>query len=191
MIDTSEHFGTTHELRGLDAQIREKTWLELGLPIALPKIPEPPKLPEASSRMAAKQHIYDALGAMDSRRIFIVRNDGKYDAAFARITTPQIRGDMVLTNRFVHHLIDDHPNQKREMYANLILPSLRNPAEVWLRAHQFDERIVYRRVFIAAFENTDTVTISQEDRHGNLSWTFYTSRKIHRDRKGYLVYRRK
>ena len=92
--------------------------------------------------------------------------------------------------------MDDHPAGRRERFADRILPSLRDPAEVWLTAVEDSRgRTVYRRQFITAFTDAGkehTVAVTQEEKDGSLSWTFYPARagSVNGRRKGFLLYRR-
>ena len=91
--------------------------------------------------------------------------------------------------------VDDHLSGQRERFADRILPRLRDPAEVWLTAVTDPQgRTAYRRRFITAFDGgrseENTVAITQEDKNGSLSWTFYPARAVDGLQKGFLLYRR-
>ena len=69
------------------------------------------------------------------------------------------------------------------------------PPTVSLQAAEKDGAIVYRRYFLAAFEEErSAVAIVQEDLYGQLSWTFYPLRSrgaANRLRQGHLPYQRR
>ncbi len=89
--------------------------------------------------------------------------------------------------RFIAHVAE---GKNREEFANFILPTLTEPAEVWVRASKVRDRIHYDRVFIAAFDDGHkTVAVVREDpKHGRLTWTFYPADVIDRQRRGWLLY---
>ena len=165
-------------------------------PAALPRIPAPERLPraapEAGETMADAQirQIREAIVATGGRIVpsrSFERADGETDAVFALASTPA--GDVLLTERFLAHVVE---KQHREEFANFILPTLRDPAEIWLQADERHGRILYRPIYVGAFEGVDAVAVVQEDpKHGALSWTFYREGgDIDRRRRGYLLHYR-
>lgn len=178
------------------ADTKQKTWQDFGLPKRVPAIPAPPRLAPADTPAAAKRQIAERLSQPGFQRIDITRADGKKDVVFNRVETPDGLEDVQITESFVDHLVDHHPGEHREQFAEWILPSLRDPAEAWLTALDMEGRTVYRRQFITVFDERGrgkpTIAITQEDKDGSLSWTFY--RQPHADlnkrRRGFLLYRR-
>ena len=72
---------------------------------------------------------------------------------------------------------------------------LTDPEEVWLVAERRRGRVVYRRRFLAAFDD-DLVGVVQEEKDGGLAWTFYPGDRVARrdpndNRRGFLLYRRR
>ena len=177
------------------ADTRQKTWQDFGLPKRVPAIPAPPRLAPADTPEAAKRQIAERLSEPGFKRIGFTRADGKKDVAFNRVETPEGLEDVLITESFVDHLVDDHPSGRRERFADHVLPSLRDPAEVWLTAVTDPQgRTAYRRRFLTVFDDRErkenTVAITQEDKDGSLSWTFYPARSVNGLRKGFLLYRR-
>lgn len=96
----------------------------------------------------------------------------------------------MLTDTFVDHVAKGG----REQFARWIVPTLRDPDEIWLTQTERAGRPVYRRQFIAAFEGEHAgLAVAQEDPFGWLAWTFYpveSVRKLNDRRRGHLLYRR-
>ena len=143
----------------------------------LPRRPPPAVLPPAADAEQAKRAIRDAIGGTRGYRV---------------VETPPGLDDVTITESFVDHLVDHHPRREaRERFAEFVLPTVRDPDEVWLAAVEGPKgRIVYRRRFIAAFEGRDGLLVAQEARDGSWAWTFYTARTVLRHRRGRLLYRR-
>ena len=178
------------------ADTKQKTFRDFGLPERVPAIPAPPRLAPADTPAAAKRQITERLSQPGFKQIGITRADGKKDVIFNRVTTPEGLQDVQITESFVDHLVDGHERHHRERFADRILPSLRDPAEVWLTAVEDEQgRTVYRRRFITAFDGgrkDNTVAVTQEDKDGSLSWTFVPAdnRYLNNNRTGFLLYRR-
>ena len=185
----------------LDAIVGDggKTWRHFGLPQHPATIPAPPRRRPAKSREAALQQIEQALDR-GGRRISATRADGKRDMIFGEVATPDGLENVMVTEGFVRHIAD---RAAREQFVDAVLPTLANPAEVWLRPKLIDGRVFYRRAFIAAFDRAGdrsrqrgrgAVVVAQEDTAGLLSWTFIPAReerKLNKQRTGYLLYSRK
>ena len=178
------------------ADTRQKTWQDFGLPKRVPAIPAPPRLATADTPEAAKRQIAERLSQPGFKPIGFTRADGKKDIAFNRVETPDGLEDVLITESFVDHVVDGHEGHHRERFADHVLPSLRDPAEVWLTAVTGPRgRTVYRRQFIAAFDGgpkDNAVAVTQEDKDGSLSWTFVPAnrRYLNNRRRGFLLYRR-
>ena len=172
---------------------RQPSWSQQGLPATLPRSrarPSRRERPDAPlSRDEARAEIAAALDDGAAERIAITRDDGEADAIFRRVSVPGDLEPVMMTERFIEHIAVDRSG-RREQFVDYILPSLRDPSEVWLQASQERGRTVYRRVFLTAFEDTNTLVVAQEDRHGWLSWSMYPENRINRRRRGYLLYRR-
>ena len=174
----------------------QKTWKDYGYPRDLPPIPAPPCAPRATNPKAAKAQIWEVMGQGSGGSISTMRGDGKPDTILNLIKTPDGLDDVHITESFIDHIIDSKVDH-REQFIHYILPSLQDPAEVWLTAVKIRGETAYRRVFVAAFEKVNTVAVAQEmvldNRNAWLLWTFYpTSRtsEVNRVRKGILLYRR-
>ena len=155
-----------------------RSWKDYGLPATLPRRPAPPVRTPAGDPDQAKRAIRSAIGG----------DTGSYRI----VETPAGLDDVTVTDRFVDHLVDHHPRREaREQFAEFVLPTMRDPDEVWLTAVEGPTgRIVYRRRFIAAFEGRDGLLVAQEARDGSWAWTFFTSRSVRARRRGRLLYRR-
>lgn len=177
-----------------------KTWRHFGLPPRPTTSPAPPRRPPADSSEAARRQIEQALGR-GGRRIPITRADGKRDTIFGEVETPEGLDNVMLTGGFIRHLASIKKG-RREQFVDAVIPTLTNPAEVWLRPILKGGRVFYRRAFVAAFDRGDdasmqrgrgSVVVAQEDTLGLLSWTFIpvkAARRLNKQRQGYLLYRR-
>ena len=164
------------------------TWRTQGLPERLPSRPAPERLPAAETLEERKAQIHRALAATGHPPISITRADGKTDVVFGRVRTP-LGDDVMLTEEFIQHVAE---RDKRERFANFVLPALRDPAEIWLSSGEVAGRVVYRRRFIAAFDGEPAMLLlAEEDPFGWLAWTAIPWRRgINRRRAGSLLYRR-
>lgn len=96
-------------------------------------------------------------------------------------------GPVMLTGEFIRHLVEKRP-QQRERFAELIVPTLRDPVEVWLQPTiRRDGRLSYESAYIG---DHGAFVVAQEHREGTIGWTFYLERRLRRRRRGYLLYRR-
>ena len=172
--------GNRLDLRVADPAVLpgDRTWRDHGLPATLPRRPAPPELPRAPDAEAAKGAIRDAIGGTRG--------------SFHVVETPAGLDDVVVTDRFVDHLVDHHSrDEARERFARFVVPTLRDPDEVWLAALTGpDGRVVYRRRFLAGFEGRAGLVVAQEGLDGSWAWTFYTPRAVGRVRRGRLLYAR-
>ena len=154
---------------------------ELGLPL-LPAVPRGrPRRPKASSVEQAEDWIRDAIGAVGGRVLTLDEN--RSQLALATVPTPV--GEVVLTRDFVYH-VAYRRGEAREQFADYILPTLRNPAEVWLSAADDNGRLRYMLAYIG----DGAQCVAQEHRDGTVGWTFYPARRVGGQRAGYLLYRR-
>lgn len=167
----------------------ERTWQDYGLPERLPVSAALPKLPPADGPEAAHRQIVATLSSGDRAPSF-VRDDGHLDWDFGLVLTPAGLDDVHVTKSFVDHLVNRRSTDrqyKREEFAEFILPTLRNPAEVWLQVRQGE----YNRIFLAAYESGYYgIVVVRKDKYGWVAWTFYPRKAINNKRKGYLLHRR-
>ena len=89
----------------------------------------------------------------------------------------------------------DHVAERanRERFADFVLPTLRDPAEVWLQARVRADtgRVEYNRMFVGAYEGQDIAVVVQERRYGLIPYTFFPSRAVNGQRRDILLYRRR
>ena len=142
--------------------------------------PAPPHLPPGKDQEAQLKIIKDAVG-MEKNGIRIVRTPGYLD-------------DVTIRKRYLPHLVR---KQHREEWANYILPTIEDPLEVWLSPAKLKAsgKIVYRRHFIALFDDTGetrgAIAVAQENKDGSLLWTFFPQhniRRLDKRREGFLLY---
>ena len=173
----------------------QKSWRDFALPEKLPTLPAPARLPPAATTAEAMRQMNRLLGNTPGfEPIAVARADGKRDVILNRVRTPEGLEDVHITESFVRHIIEDHPGEHRERFARYILPTLRDPAEVWLTAVERGGRTLYRRRFIAAFKGDDSaIAVAQEGKDGSLAWTFYPVDRtsyLNDRRRGFLLYRK-
>ena len=151
----------------------QKTWEWFGRPKTLPARPLPDSPAPSPGREV--EHVLKLLGG-----------DAAAGKLFHRLDTPV--GEVVLTEDFVHHFAEREGRAKR---ANRILTTLNSPDEVWVQARHQNGRILYSRVFLAAFadERGAAVAVREDPKHGRLdAVTFFTADDINRQRRGWLLY---
>ena len=163
---------------------KQRTWQDFNLPRIADtptqlRLPTPALLPRAANADAALAQLESAL-AIPTNGILMV-------------STPDGLDDVVVRREYLPHIVAKR-DHARERYANWILPTLQDPLEVWLARHD-DE--VYRRRFIAAFEEDDnqSLVIAQENRDGSLLYNFVPvgtkkASYLDKQRRGFLLYRR-
>ena len=144
--------------------------------------PAPPRLLRAKDQDAQLKIIEDAVG-MKENDIRVVRTPGRLD-------------DVVIRKKQLPHLVE---KQRREEWANYILPTLEDPLEVWLSPVKLKPsgKIVYRRRFITLFDDAGktrgALAAAQENKDSSLLWTFFQGRNfkyLDRQRQGFLLYRK-
>ena len=109
-----------------------------------------------------------------------------------RVAAPEGLDDVILHRDYLPHIVEKR-DAARERFANYILPTLKDPLEVWLT--RYDDGS-YRRRFIALFEESkrQSLVIARENRDGSLMFNFVPVRVrgayLDSQRKGFLLYRR-
>ena len=73
----------------------------------------------------------------------------------------------------------------REQFVDYILPTLREPQEVWLQAQRVAGRVRYMAVYLGAGGRA----VAQEHRGGTVGWTYPVGQQEKR-RTGYLLYQK-
>lgn len=172
---------------------RQKTWRDYGYPRNLPLISAPPHAPLALDLEVAKAQVREVIVQGGGEPVSVMRGDGKPDTILNLVKTPDGLEDVHITQSFIDHIIDNKDDH-REQFVHYILPSLQDPAEVWLTAVDVRGKTAYRRHFVTAFKDKDTVAVTQEVTVGSqeawLLWTFYPRRDINSARVGVPLYRR-
>ena len=144
--------------------------------------PAPLRLPPAKGRDEQLQVIETAVGMPNN--------------SVRRVRTPGRLEDVVIRKDYLPHLVK---KQRREQWANYILPALEDPLEVWRSPvkNRATGKIVYRRWFITLFDEAGkirgTLAVVQENKDGSLLWTFFSSKDfkyIDKQRHGFLLYRK-
>ena len=171
----------------------QKTWQHYGYQRDLPAIPAPPRALRALDPQAAKAQIGEVVGQGGGGSVSVMRGDGRRDTILNLIKTPDGLDDVYVTESFIDHIIDKKDDH-REQFVRYILPSLQDPAEVWLTAVEVGGKPMYRRYFLTAFEGINTVAVAEEMALGNkdawLLWTFFPRKDINRARVGIRLYGR-
>ena len=156
-------------------------WRDYGRPDAraLPKAPAPAMLPEAASPEQARGMVEEALGLSDSTPRRSVR-------------TPV---EEVLLDRGKVAHITEKRRDRRERYANRILPTLTEPSEVWMTWYDNGE---YRKRYLKLFEGAGKAgkggfAVVEETPGGGLLYTFIPKPRagLNRQREGVLLYPKK
>ena len=178
---------------GRDAVAQQSDWRSLGLPAAIRKsTATPPRLSPAATppeQEALLRHVL--LDGLAVKPVTFTRMAGgaATDTAYCQIATPV--GPVWLVESFIRHLVDSgHAKHHRERFAEYILPTLQNPAEVW---RQFTTNKkgapCLDTAYIAAYADINMVAVAREDAEmGALMWTFYPTKKINKRRFGDLIY---
>ena len=171
----------------------QKTWQHYGYQRDLPAILAPPRAPLAPDPEAAKAQIREIMAQGGGGPVPVMRGDGRRDTILNLIKTPDGLDDVYITESFIDHIIDKKDDH-REQFVHYILPSLQDPAEVWLTAIEVGGKPMYRRYFLTAFEDINTVAVVEEMALDNkdawLLWTFFHSKDIGRIRMGTRFYDR-
>ena len=172
-----------------------KTWRDLGLPERLPVIwPAPIRLPKATTPAAQVEQFYAATRSTGFVKRAITRPDGPGDVIYSEVVTPEGLDNVYLTDRFVRHIIFDHEREHREQFANLVLPTLQQPVEVWRQwGRDANGHMVYGQQYLSRFEKHSSVLVVRETPGEDLiAWTFHPvrTRRINKHRTGELIHRK-
>ena len=165
-----------------------KTWRDYGEPERLPLgAARPARLDPTAPREAQIQQLRRVMDAYKVAPLTITRNDGKADEIWYRVPTPT--GEVAIIRSFFDHTTQDG---HREIFANFILPTLQDPAEIWRQlAIMRSGKAKLDQVYLASYPDTDLMTMVREDsKHGGLAWTFYPKDHINTLRQGELLYTR-
>ena len=142
------------------------------------RLPVPALLPKAKNTEAALAQLATALALPKS--------------GWRRVETSAGLDDVVIAQSFLPHIVSDR-RAARERYAHYILPTLREPLEVWLSRYEDGS---FRRRFIALFEEAQrqSLVIVRENRDGSILFNFIPVERpgyLNNQRRGFLLYRRK
>ena len=131
----------------------------------------PLMLPRAKNRSAAMLELADALGLSQS-------------VPLRTITTPT--GDVTIQYEWLPHLVEKEADA-RERYANLILPTLENPYEVWQTEYANGSRQRYIGLFD---QNSDLLVVVRLNEDGSLMWNIMqgNDKTMNKQRQGILLY---
>ena len=162
--------------------IGQQTFRDFALPAltATPtvlRLPVPALLPKATSAEATLTQLTTALALPKS--------------GWRPVETPAGVDDVVIAQSFLPHVVNDR-RAARERYANYILPTLREPLEVWLSRYEDGS---FRRRLIALFEEArrQSLVVARENRDGSILFNFIPAgRETYLDtqRQGLLLHRK-
>ena len=145
------------------ARLDQPNWETLGLEdlrAAKPTGVSPPLIERSDTEQGALTSLRNALG---------IEKGGS-----ARITTPV--ESITIHDSSLPHVVEKRP-EARERFANFILPTLRNPSEVW--ATQYDDATLrHRYIKIFAGAKYDLIVIVRVEPDGSIFWNM-----MQRDRK--------
>ena len=120
-------------------------------------------------------------------------HDGQQRIIF--LEAPTVPGILPITfdKHFVDHVILQHTIRKRETFASYALPTIQNPAEIYLQAtRQPVQKGLFDLVYLAKFGDMSTVLVVRElPGIGGVAWTFFPiEKKQHYDnrRQGLKIY---
>ena len=181
-----------------DPKINSATRKSLGLPAALPPAAARPKkiaMPDGASieeRVATAER---ALAVHGSVPIAVTRSDGVKDILYHRVPTPEGLDDVWIAQSTIRHTVAEKPIGDRERWANFVLPTLRDPGEVWLQGRRDERgRTIYGEVYFSAYPDADMLVLARPDpKLGNIAWTFYplsSKAQLEKRRAGKLLYRK-
>ena len=138
--------------------------------------PAPPKLPKAKDKKEALE---------------ILKKEILGDKKEIKVKTPIT--DVLIDEKLLVHLVKE--NDVRETFAKYILPTLKEPDEIWAhKSKNKNEKYFKKRYrFIKLFneKTQNTVAITELKRDGSLFWTFFKITKLKqldKRREGILMY---
>ena len=116
-----------------------------------------------------------------------------------RVPTPEGLDDVWIAQSTIRHTVAEKPIRDRERWANFVLPTLRDPGEVWLQGETSPvkggkSKTVYGEVYFSAYPDADMLVLARPDpKLGNIAWTFYplsSKAQLEKRRRGKLLYRK-
>ena len=174
-------------LRPPDSKLNPTNWRVLNLPASIPASAGNP----AIRRDIGKSDYLAALTAAGAERIAVTRSDGVEDTLFRRVRRPAGLGDAIIGERFVDHVIDDHPRDRRTEFVEFAVPALRDPGEVWGQWRMVRGQQVWQEYNLAVFPLANIMVMVREDpKLGMLVWTTHALGDVNQQRRGRLLYRK-
>lgn len=170
------------------------TWRSLGLPAwrDVSAVPAAPRLVAAGATTRERKRILvERLAQEGFEPELLRRPDGRRDAYLAAIQPPGGLDPFVVSYQGIRYLVDNHrAGDARERFADYVLPTIRQPSEVWLQGMADG---AYRRVFLGRFaDDRNVVVVDHWDGAQEwILWTFYPSGSAPNSRRhGQLLYAR-
>jgi SPP1 gp7 family putative phage head morphogenesis protein len=157
-------------------EVPGKTWKELNRP-DIRNLDEsyfhkaPKELPEGKNLDEALAILKEALGISEERKSYIIK-------------TPV--DEVIIDEQFLSHMVEKRSN-RRERYANFIIPTLEEPFEIYLR--QFEDG--YRPQYIGLFQGKHNILISiLVNKDGSFLYNYMqaSNAEMNRQRKGELIW---
>lgn len=168
----------------------QKTWRDYGLPAVIAAV---------IARSAARPSRVDVPDTQEARMAQFRQEltEGGFkpirfpngDVAFHGLDTPD--GYIYLTERFVYHVIVQRPHEKRDEFVRYVIPTLKDPAEIWLEEVEVRGKKTLQKFYLAAYADKGAMVLVRENpKDAWVSWTFVPTRDGNHFRKGALIYAR-
>lgn len=154
----------------------QRTWSDFGRP-DLRDVP-------AEQRQEAPELLPDGKDGAEALKILTGAVGLDEAHSTRRIQTPV--KDVELVAEYLAHMVEKRQD-KRERYANFLLPTLEHPFEIWAVRYADGIRLRYIGLFRG---KNDLMVVIRENRDGSLVWNFMqaSDRKMNRARIGELLY---
>ena len=168
----------------------QRTWRDLALPDSIPASAASPAVRPNIDKAGYRA----ALSSAGVESISTTRSDGVKDVFFRRISRPAGLDDAIVGERFIDHVIDDHPRERRAELVEFVIPAVRDPGEIWGQWREVRGRQVWQEYNLAVFPKANIMVMVREDpKLGALVWTTHKLSEpsdISRHRRGQLIYRK-
>lgn len=141
--------------------------------------------PVTTTREEVMANVYAAFGWRGSRE------EGDERVVVLSVRTPPGLRDVRIDHGFVEH-VARHPN--RGAFANYVLPTLKEPHEVWLTHVGSSRGGAFRHHLLAAFDDGVTAVVVVEPGEAPVAWNFFPVKRrtdVRKRRKGMLLYSRR